>query len=382
MDHTVVARRRQTSRPGRFLQSILDPADVRLNGDRPWDLTVHDGRFYGRVVRDGSLGLGESYMDGWWDCDALEEFFFRVLRARVHTRVRPGFSAFTALAAAHLTNRQRRSRAFEIGERHYDLGNDLFELMLDSRMIYSCGYWERANTLDEAQEAKLDLICRKLRLRPGMRLLDIGCGWGGLIRYAAEQFGTECVGITVSREQLEHARASMKGLPVEVRLQDYRELQEPFDAIVSVGMFEHVGNRNYRTFMEVAQRCLPPEGVLLLHTIGSNKSRSATDPWIDRYIFPGGVIPSVRQIAEAAEGLLVVEDWHSFGPHYHRTLVAWHENFVSRWPEIADRYGERFYRMWRYYLQSTAGGFRARHNQLWQIILSKHGVMGGYRSIR
>lgn len=365
-----------------FLQSRLDPADVRLNGDRPWDVQVSDPRFYGRVVRQGSLGLGLSYMDGWWECDQLEEFFYRVLRARVDEAARTGFPAMVARFAAGLTNRQRKSRAFEIGERHYDLGNDLFERMLDARMIYSCGYWAGASTLDEAQEAKLDLICHKLGLRAGMRILDIGCGWGGLVRYAAEHFGVTCVGITVSREQAEYARESVRELPIEIRLQDYRDVDEPFDAVVSVGMFEHVGHRNHRAFMEVAYRCLPDEGLLLLHTIGSNVSRTATDPWIDRFIFPGGVIPSVRQIAEAAEGLFVLEDWHSFGPHYHRTLLAWHENFMRRWHEIAHVYGERFYRMWRYYLQSTAGGFRARRNQLWQIVLSKGGVEGGYVSVR
>lgn len=364
------------------LATLLAPADVHLNGDRPWDLRVHDPRFYMRAMRDGSLGVGESYMDGWWSCDALEEMFYRVLRARLDERVGRSRAARLLKLAARFKNLQGPRRAFQIGQRHYDLGNDLFERMLDRRMVYSCGYWADARTLDEAQEAKLDLVCRKLGLEPGMRLLDVGCGWGSLVQYAAENYGVSAVGVTVSREQHAYAAAACAHLPVEIRLQDYRELDEPFDRIASIGMFEHVGYRNHRTFMEVARRCLADDGLLLLHTIGSNHSIVVVDAWIHRYVFPNGLIPSMRQIAEAAEGLLVLEDWHSFGVYYHRTLQAWHDNFSMRWSEIADRYGERFFRMWTYYLHSTAAGFRARRNQVWQMVFSRSGLPGGYASVR
>lgn len=373
---------RRTAYHQELLQALLDAADVRLDGSRPWDIRVRDDRFYRRVLRHGSLGLGTAYMDGDWECEDLEEFFYRVLRARLDERAAQSPRMFLAHLRTRLSNPQRSARAFDIGERHYDLGNDLFERMLDQRMVYSCAYWARARSLDEAQEAKLDLICQKLDLQRGMRLLDVGCGWGSLIRFAAEQYGVACVGITVSRRQAEYAQRICRGLPVEVRLQDYREVDEPFDRIASVGMFEHVGPRNYRTFLRVVHRCLAEGGLLLLHTIGSNRSRTTTDPWIDRYIFPGGVLPSARQITTAAEGLFVLEDWHSFGPDYHRTLLEWHARFVASWPEIEDQYGDRFYRMWRYYLQSTAGSFRARRNQLWQLVLSRDGVVGGYRSPR
>jgi cyclopropane-fatty-acyl-phospholipid synthase len=251
--------------------------------------------------------------------------------------------------------------------------------MLDKRMNYSCGYWDKAQTLDEAQVDKLDLICRKLCLQPGMTVLDIGCGWGGLARYAAEKYGARVYGITVSAEQVKFARQYCRGLDVDIELQDYRALQQPFDRIVSVGMFEHVGSRNYRTFMKVVRRCLKPQGLFLLHTIAGNTSVHATDPWISRYIFPNSMLPSARQIAAAAEGQLVIEDWHSFGQYYDPTLMAWHRNFTAKWNAIQDLYDETFYRMWTYYLLACAGSFRARRNQLWQIVFSRNGIRGGYK---
>ena len=371
--------------PGATMRStverLLELADVRIDGDRPWDIRVHDHRVYGRVVAGGSLGLGESYMDGWWDCERLDEFFTRVLAAELDTKVRPWRDALGVLLA-RLVNLQRPGRAFHIGRHHYDLGNDLFSRMLDRRMIYSCAYWKHAGTLDDAQESKLDLVCRKLGLRAGMRVLDIGCGWGGTARFAAERYGVSVVGITVSEEQASHARRVCEGLPVEIRLQDYRALAGRFDRVLSIGMFEHVGRKNYGLFMRTVRGLLGGDGLFLLHTIGSSRSLASTDPWTQRYIFPNSMLPSARQIGGAIEGRFVLEDWHSFGPAYDRTLMQWHRNFQQRWPEIASRYGERFRRMWRYFLLSSAGGFRARKNQLWQVVLSPHGVPGGYAAPR
>jgi cyclopropane-fatty-acyl-phospholipid synthase len=320
-------------------------------------------------------------MDGWWECDRLDQFFEKVLSAELERKLRPG-SLLRHVLRARLFNLQHPRRAFEIGKHHYDIGNDLYSRMLDARMTYSCGYWAEATTLDEAQEAKLDLICRKLQLRPGHRVLDIGCGWGGAAAFAAERYGVEAVGVTVSEEQVRHAREVYRDLPVEFRLQDYRELNEKFDRVFSIGMFEHVGYKNYRTFFDVVRRCLKPEGLMVLHTIGSNRSTTRTDPWISKYIFPNSMLPSAAQITEAFEQRFVLEDWHSFGADYDRTLMAWHENFERAWPHLAQSYEERFYRMWRYYLLSCAGSFRARKNQLWQIVLSPHGVPGGYRAPR
>lgn len=351
------------------IETILAAADVHINGEQPWDIRVHDERLYNRVLAQGTLGAGESYMDGWWDCEALNELVHRAKRSRLDQELNT-WRLIGDVISAKVKNLQSPSRAFEVGRRHYDLGNDLFEAMLDKRMIYSCGYWAKADNLDDAQAHKLDLIARKLMFEPGMRILDIGCGWGGAARYFAENHEVEVVGITVSEEQLALGKETCAGLPVELRLQDYRELDEPFDRIYSIGMFEHVGPKNYREYMQVVRRCLLDHGLFLLHTIGSDVTNLKTDPWIHRYIFPNGCLPSARQITRAAEGLLTLEDWHSFGPDYEKTLMAWYENFEAAWPELSKSYDERFRRAWRYYLLSSAGAFQSRDNELWQIVWS------------
>lgn len=364
-----------------LLQNLLNRADVWIDGDRPWDPHVHNPDFYRRILTGGSLAVGESYMDGWWDCDQLGEFFSRVLRVHMDAQFQKMANKLSRLKGRFL-NLQRPSRAFQVGQRHYDLGNKLYRAMLDKRMIYSCGYWRDAADLDQAQEAKLDLVCRKLGLEPGMRILDIGCGWGGAARFAAERYGVEVVGLTISQEQAELARENCQGLPIEIRLQDYRELDEHFDRIFSIGMFEHVGHRNYRRYMEMVRRCLNDGGLFLLHTIAGNESSHNTDPWIERYIFPNSMLPSARQISQAFEGLFVLEDWHSFGPDYDHTLMQWYANFEDAWDELSRDYDERFHRMWRYYLLVSAGSFRARVNQVWQLLLSPGGIPGGVPTSR
>ncbi len=363
-----------------YLRELLAQADIQIGGDRPWDIQLNGPGVAERIFSEGSLGLGESYMEGDWEVQALDEFINRILRAHLQQQVRPARVIFHYLKS-RLLNRQTMARAREVGEQHYDLGNEFYSAMLDSRMTYTCGYWKDAQTLEQAQEAKLDLTCRKLRLEPGMRLLDIGCGWGSLMAYAAEHYGVECVGVTISREQAEHARQAYPDLPLEFRLQDYRELDEQFDRIVSVGMFEHVGHKNYRTYMETAHRCLKQEGLFLLHTIGKNERSAGTDPWMDRYIFPNGELPSVGQIGDAVDNLFVVEDLHNFGADYDRTLMAWYENFEQSWPRFSAELGDRFYRMWRFYLLSCAGAFRARELQLWQWVFSRGAIEGVYPRI-
>ncbi len=359
------------------VEELLQLADIRIDGDRPFDIQVHRSEFFPRVLAGGSLALGESYMDGWWDCEALDQFFERIMAARLDEKAAESKSLLWAAVKARLKPRSHQSRAFEIGERHYDQGNDLFRTMLDRRMNYSCGWWAEANDLDAAQEAKLEMTCRKLMLEPGMRLLDIGCGWGGLALYAAEHFGVEVTGVTVSRQQVEYARRIAGDLPVRIALEDYRDIEGVFERIVSIGMFEHVCVENYPVFMQVVSDRLSDDGLFLLHTIGNTESVTDVDPWISKYIFPNSMLPSVRQIADAAEGRLFLEDWHCFGPHYDKTLMAWYDNFCAGWPEISDRYGERFFRMWRYYLLSCAGSFRARRLQLWQVLFSKYGLRNG-----
>ena len=366
----------------KIIRDLFANTDIRVDGDRSWDITVHNPAFYRRVLAGGSLALGESYMDGWWDCESLDGFMARVLEAGLNKKVRLSARMMWAVITSRVFNLQNRSRAWQIGERHYDIGNDVFRNMLDKRMVYSCGYWKDAADLDSAQEAKLDLTCRKLGLKPGQRLLDIGCGWGSLAMFAAERYGVEVVGITVSRQQKAYFEELNSDLPVEIRLQDYRDLSGEYDHIVSIGMFEHVGYRNYRTYMETVHRCLKPSGRFLLHTIGGTISRTSTDPWIAKYIFPNSMLPSANQITRSAEGLFVLRDWHSFGTHYDRTLMAWHRNFTENWDRLKDRYDERFYRMWTYYLLVCAGSFRANMNQLWQVVFTKAGTTGEYDSVR
>jgi cyclopropane-fatty-acyl-phospholipid synthase len=364
------------------VEQILLLSGIKTNGTDPWDIRIFNNRFYQKVLNERSLGLGESYMDGWWDCEQLDEFFYRLLKSRIESQIRDNWRLLFRVLFAKVINLQSTGRAFQIGKRHYDLGNELFRNMLDERMVYSCAYWKDAKTLSQAQENKLELVCRKICLQPGMKVLDIGCGWGSFARYAAEKHQVSVVGITVSQEQVGLGRKNCEGLPVDIRLQDYRDVTEEFDRIVSLGMIEHVGYKNYRTYMRVVNRYLKDDGLFLLHTIGGNTSVTNTDPWLDKYIFPNGMLPSISQIGKSIEGLFVMEDWHNFSADYDKTLMSWYRNFVSNWDKIKSGYDERFFRLWKYYLLSCAGAFRARKNQLWQIVLSKTGVPGGYQSIR
>lgn len=363
------------------VETLLSLADVEIGGSRPWDIDVHYEEFYTQIMTKGSLALGQSYMEGWWDCPKLDEFFCKILTANLDSMVKPLTCYFPALKA-WIINLQKPSRAFQIGEHHYDIGNNLYELMLDKLMIYSCGYWENANTLDEAQEAKLDLACQKLHLEPGMKVLDIGCGWGGAAKFIAENYQVDVVGVTVSKLQAKLAREMCKGLPVDIRLQDYRDIRETFDRILSIGMFEHVGAKNYSTYMQVVRGCLKDDGIFLLHTIGGNKAAVSIDPWIERYIFPNTMLPSPKQICSAIENIYVLEDWHNFGVDYDKTLMHWFDNFHENWDRLKENYDDVFYRMWKYYLLSCAGSFRARRNQLWQIVLSPKGLDGGFKKVR
>ena len=364
----------RTSLAQATVEGLFASADILLHGDRPWDLHVHDERFFRRVLTGGTLGLGESYMDGWWDCGALDEMCCRALRARLDQRVQLNFHTALAVLTSHLLNLQNRDRAPIVGKRHYDVGNDLFERMLDPAMQYSCAWFRNTSDLAQAQREKMDLICRKLGLQRGMDLLDIGCGWGGLAKHAAKHYRCRVVGITISEQQCSYASELCQGLPVEIRLQDYRDLKERFDRIVSVGMLEHVGAKNYRNYMEIVARCLQDDGVALCQTIAGNWSSTYTDPWITRYIFPNSMLPSAAQVTRAAEKLLVLEDVQNLGADYEKTLLAWERNFSRSWDRFKGRYGERFCRMWHYYLLSCAGAFRARDLQVFQFLFSKGGA--------
>jgi cyclopropane-fatty-acyl-phospholipid synthase len=363
-------------------QELFDHADIKFNGDRPWDIQVHNDALYHRIFSEGSLGFGEAYMDRWWDCRQLDECTFRIHRADLRSKIKGNLGLMATAVLAKVFNRQNRSGAKRDIGKHYDIGNDLYRAMLDKHMVYTCGYWPEAGSLDEAQEAKLDLVCKKIGCKPGDRILDIGCGWGSFAKFAAEKYGVSVVGITISEEQAALARKRCEGLPIEIRLQDYRDVDEKFDHIISLGMFEHVGPKNHRAYMEMAHRCLNDGGLLLLHTIGSNVSIAQSTPWVEKYIFPGAVIPSIQQLGRAIEGLFVMEDWHNFGSDYAKTTLAWFENFDKGWKGLQSKYSYRFYRMWKFYLVGGSGIARSRKVQLWQIVLSKNGVIGGYQSIR
>ena len=359
------------SRAQNLLSDCLAVAGIHVNGTRPWDIAVHDDRFFGRVLAFGTLGLGESYMDGWWDCEALDEMCCRAIRARLDRRFAFRLPNVWAVVSALFVNQQTIRQSRKVGRVHYDLSNDFFEAMLDPNMQYSCALFAEGDDLASAQLRKLDWICERLRLRPGLRLLDIGCGWGGLARYAARQYGCQVVGITISREQFRYAQRWCRELDVEIRLRDYREVTERFDRVVSVGMVEHVGYKNYHTYMRAAARSLGEDGLFLCQGICGNVSRVHTDPWIKRYIFPNSVLPSVACLTRAAEGVFVLEDIKNIGPNYDPTLLAWEQNFRRAWSRFADRYGERFRRMWRFYLLSCAGAFRARSLQVFSMLFSK-----------
>ncbi len=360
-----------TNKDKEFVVDILGKAGVTVNGSNPWDLKIKNENFYRRVILEGSLGAGESYMDGWWESDKLDQLFDRVFRFDLARYFKENWGIIWKGVKARLFNMQSRSRSFQVGKEHYDVGNELYKAMLDKRMLYTCAYWKDAKTLDEAQEAKLDLVCRKIELEPGMKVLELGCGWGSFARYAAEKYGAHVTGVTVSREQVKLGRELCKGLPVDLQLQDYRKVTGQYDRVISIGILEHVGFKNYRSYMEVVNRTLKDNGIAFFHTIGGNRSKTTTNPWSDKYIFPNGMIPSITQLGKAMEGLFIMEDWHNFGEHYDQTLLAWHKNFENAWPELKKDYSERFYRMWRLYLLSSAGAFRSRDLQLWQVVMTK-----------
>ena len=233
-----------------FAADLLDKIGVTVGGSGPADIHIHDDRFYKRVIRDRELGLGEAYQEGWWTANRLDEFLAVAQETNLADHVKPSPALLKLALQSRFGNRQDEKKAKKNAQAHYDIGNDLFERMLDKRMIYTCAYWRDAENLDAAQEAKLDLICRKLGLEPGMRLLDIGCGWGGFAQFAASRYDVQVTGISPAIEQVTLARENTVGLPVTILQKDYREMEGEFDRITSIGMMEHVGPRNLGTFFE------------------------------------------------------------------------------------------------------------------------------------
>jgi len=362
-------------RASELCRELLAKADIIVGGDRPWDIQVHDERMWSRVLRDGTLGVGETYVEGWWDVPALDQFVDHAMRVKLSDTLRDNWMVIPHLVRARVLNLQTIRRTFGNAQHHYDIGNDLYEAMLGKRLLYTCALWSSgARTLDEAQDHKLDLVCRKIGLRSGMRVLDLGCGWGGFATFAAERYGVHVTGFTVSEEQVKYARDHHAHLAVDIRLDDYRKATGTYDAVVSIGLMEHVGWKNYRGYMELVDRCLAPGGAAFVHTIGGNRARAHIDPWFDKYIFPNAVLPTLERLVAAMEGLFVPEDIHNIGEDYDPTLMAWWNNFDAAWPELRTRYGDPFYRMWKFYLLGSAGAFRARAQQLFQIVMTRTGT--------
>lgn len=367
---------------------FLKEANISVNGQGPCDIRVHDKQFFRRLSLNPSLGAGESYVEGLWDCDNLDELFCRICQKNLDQKLTNKYLSIMYRFLNKCINLQTRKKSKKVAEIHYNLGNDFYSHMLGKSMAYTCAYWKNATTLDQAQFDKFELICRKIDLQPTDRVLDLGCGWGSLAKYMAEKYGCEVVGVNISTEQVRYARESTKNLPVKIHLCDYRDAAtynpegRPFDKIVSVGLCEHIGHKNYKPFMKVVRQNLKEEGLFLLHTIGKNNSDIYLDPWTNKYIFPNGLLPSIKFLSGAAENLFVIEDLHNFGADYDKTLMAWHKNFNDNWHLYKDLYGQNFFRLWNYYLLSCAGGFRSRGMQLWQMVLSPKGVRGGYVSKR
>jgi cyclopropane-fatty-acyl-phospholipid synthase len=349
------------------VRDLLARAGVAVDGGRPWDIRVANPAFYRRALDGGSLAVGEAYADGWWEAERLDEFFHRVFKAGLHERLAPSpWSGWRSLAG-RLFGRRGRTHAPEA------LGSDVFRAMLGRRMSGACAYWKDARALDDADEAALELACRKLELKAGMSVLDMGSGWGAFARYAAERHGVSVVGVDISQERVQLARELCKGLPVALRVQDYEEVRGRFDRVVSLGLMEHAGAGSCRAVMAAAARCLKADGVALIHTAARNRAAGPRERWPAAGVLLEDGAPALSRLAAAAEGLFVIEDVHNLGTHYAPTLLAWHENLARRWPGLSGRYGDRLYRTLTFGLLSTAGRFRARQGQLYQIVMTRPG---------
>ena len=383
-----------------IVEEILSLADIELNGSRPWDVQINNEKVFDRILKEGSLGLGESYMDGWWDCKALDQFFDKLLSANLDKKAQQylSLSSKATIAVKFLMsktlNMQNITRSKQVAEQHYNLGNDFYQHMLDPEfMQYTCGYFKDTKDLGKAQINKLNLVCKKLHLsKKGTgkkeKILELGSGFGGFGHFAAKNYNCEITSYNISKEQVAFAKQLNKNLPVNTIESDYRNAessknQNAFDKVVSIGMMEHVGPKNYKNFMKLADHCLRDDGILVIHTIGNTtKDPAGDDQFTQKYIFPGGHLPSAAQITLAAEDYFQLEDIQNFGHYYDPTLMAWFHNFNKNWPMFKNQYGDRFYRMWKYYLLSCAGAFRAGNICLYQFVFTKRSYGKVYEATR
>jgi len=366
----------------KIVTNLFSQAGIKLDGSNPWDIQLNNDRFYTSTLR-GSLGFGESYMKGDWDVDSMDALFRRIIRMNITESPLVLFNRLFLDIKSRLTNLQTRIGSLAIAETHYDLDHRLYELFLGPYNQYTCCFFNKAKTLEEAEVEKLEMICDKLDLREGDRVLDIGCGWGGFAKYAAETRGCRVTGISISKEQIAYSRRYTEGLPVDIINCDYRDLPERidasyFDKAVIIGMIEHVGYKNYRKLVNIVHRLIKDDGMFLLHTIGNSRRTTIVDPWIEKYIFRNSMAPAMSQLANAFEGLFVVQDWENYGHYYAPTLAAWQHNFETNWRQIEaieteHRFDEKFRRMFNYYFLSCKAGFETDHINLWHIVMSKEG---------
>lgn len=350
---------------------LFEKADITINGSRDWDIQVHNKQFLSRVLRDGTIALGESYIEGWWDAKRIDQFIYKLLKSGIVSYMqKPLIQKWYDLKSKAI-NKQSKTKALKNASFHYNLGNRLFESTLDKSMNYSCAYWRNAKTLNQAQENKMHLICKKLKLEKGMKVLDIGCGWGGFAKFASEKYGVKVTGLTISKDQFDYAKKYCKKNNVEILLEDYRDHIGQYDRIICVEMMEHVGSKNHRKFVEKVYQNLKKEGLFLLQCISVNKILERNDPWIDKYIFPGSVPLCAKQINNATDNLFYIVDWEDFTQDYHRTMMEWHKNFKKNWKNIKNHYDKKFYRLWEFYLLCCPATALAKTHHLWQIVFAR-----------
>ena len=351
--------------------------NITINGNNPQDIIVTNNKFYNMALTNGELGVSESYMYGYWYSNDLYSTIYQLCsNYKSISYYDFNINDVLSILSRKIFNQQTISRALVDVQSHYDIGNDLYTRMLDKNMQYTCGFWQDTNDLDTAQLQKMKIIGQKLNLKPGDTLLDIGCGWGYLINYLSKEYNVKGLGITLSEEQLSYAKNEFKNNEnVDYKLMDYRNIPKnmKFNKIVSFGMLEHVGVKNYNDYFNIVYDHLENNGLALIHTIGRQSNitnAQATSDFIDKYIFPGSYIPCWEELSPIVSRKFFIHDWHNFGQYYNKTLLAWHKIINSKWNEIPN-YNEEFKKMWNFYLISSAVSFELCHLKLWQILISK-----------
>lgn len=367
-------------------QAVRKIVEVGGIPDTMWNhIEILDKSAWTDIITKGNLGIAEAYMHNKLKVDPLP-FFISVLNdTSIGTRRKEGTDYLGMVMQAValptdlmglLTNQQTRELSSRVTKQHYDAGNDLYEKMLGPSMSYTCAYWKDAKNLDEAQFNKMDLIRRKLELQPGMKVAELGMGWGTAANHMHKYGNVDVTGVSLSEQQVKWAQENLAKEGLRFIWSDYRDhCEDPkhmhtYDRVYSIGMLEHVGYKNYAPFFKCIKALLKPDGLAVVHSIGEPDFVSASDPFLDKYIFPGAVIPAMSTITAGFENDFILEDWQNFGFDYSLTLAAWNENANVFFKENPDKYTPEFQRMWEYYLKMCEALFVTRINQLWHFVLS------------